>query len=375
MIYLYYSDMFMSYNFGPEHPMQPARLMLTQRMIEEYGFLYSFDVELTEPYYVSDEDLLKVHSPEYIEAVRSETPDPAFGLSESDNPVFPGIYDASRIIAGASVEAANRVSIEGCSAFNFAGGLHHAMPSLASGFCIFNDCALAIMALRKRLGRVLYIDIDGHHGDGVQHIFYHDPTVLTISLHESGRYIFPGTGFIDELGYGEGRGYSVNVPMPQLAGDSAYSTAFDQIVPPLFAWFKPDVVVAQLGVDTHYYDPLTTLSLTLSGYAYLVKRIRELADRHCGGRLLALGGGGYNLEVVPLAWAMAFQLLKGEEMPEKLPQWWIDAIMNMVGRPPLSLPDLAIRLDDDTERRIREELAETLADLKVGLSDIHGSIF
>ncbi len=370
MIYLYYTDTFLGYNFGPEHPLQPARLMLAYRMIEEYGFFLNYDTEVVEPYYASDSDLLMVHDLGYIQAVKEGRPDPALGLAEPDTPIFPGMYDASALLAGASIEAAKRVASEDCTAFNLGGGLHHAFPARAAGFCVFNDCALGIRTLRKKFNKVLYIDIDAHHGDGVQHIFYDDPSVLTISIHESGKYLFPGTGFVDELGYGEGYGYSVNIPMPMYADDACYRYAFNSVVPALFEWFRPDAVVAQLGVDTHYADPLASLNLTLDGYGYLVRMIRELADRCASGRILALGGGGYNLEVVPIGWTMAFQILRGGEMPEELPKWWVDAIMRIVGRPPLSLPDKPKKVGE-----VPGELMDTVADLKKRLTSIHGDIF
>ena len=289
--------------------------------------------------------------------------DPA-GLSDQDNPVFPGMYDAARMIAGASIEAAKRVVQEDCSAFNFAGGLHHAMPDRASGFCLINDAALAILALRQRFSRVLYIDIDGHHGDGVQSIFYDDPSVLTLSIHQSGEHIFPGTGFVDELGSGTVlaiRKYTASLRLTRLS-----QRAFSEIVAPVFRWFCPEAVVAQLGVDAHYADPLTSLNLTLSGYAGLVRCIRRLTDRYSEGRLLALGGGGYNMEVVPLAWSMAFQLLKGQEMPLDQPRWWVDFIRRSTGREPLNLPDVCARTDRDLAVRLRSA-HETLCQLKAGL--------
>jgi acetoin utilization protein AcuC len=371
MIYLYYTDKFTGYDFGPEHPMKPARLMLTYKLIEDYGFLDG-DARLVEPSYASEEDLLRVHTLEYISAVRSEGPDLAFGLGIDDNPIFPGIYDASRLLAGSSIDAARRMMAEGGSAFNIGGGLHHAMPSQASGFCIFNDIALAICILKEKHSRILYIDIDAHHGDGVQQIFYEDPGVLTVSFHESGKYLFPGTGFIDEVGSGEGRGYSVNIPMPMYAGDEAYRLAFEETVPALFEWYKPEAVVAQLGIDTHYSDPLTSLTLTLNGYGDLVSQIKDLADVHAGGRLLALGGGGYNLEVVPMAWTMVLQLMRGQEIPEYMPPYWTELFTNMTGRVPLSYPDISIRMRDEDRGRILAELGGTLAGLKRILTDING---
>ncbi|VVB64187.1 Histone deacetylase domain protein [uncultured archaeon] len=304
--------------------------------------------------------------------MKTEEPDLAFGLGIDDNPVFKGMYSAARILAGGSIDAAKLMIEQDCSAFNIGGGLHHAMPTQASGFCIFNDIALAISILKRKFKRILYIDIDGHHGDGVQNIFYTDPRVLKISIHESGRYIFPGTGFIDEIGEYDGKGYSVNIPMPMYATDDVYRRAFEEIVPALFEWFKPDVVVAQFGVDTHYSDPLTSLNLTLEGYSYLVYRIKELTDRYSGGRLLALGGGGYSLMVVPLAWTIVFQAMRGGRVPEFLPPCWSEMFTNFVGQEPLSLPDIPIKIGEETQKRISAELNETLLGLKKLLHEIDG---
>jgi acetoin utilization protein AcuC len=370
MIYIYYSEKFQAYNFGPEHPFNPARLMLAYKLMEEEGQIDDLTCKV-EPKPAGVGDLERVHTPEYIASVKAEVPDLAFGLGSDDTPVFPGIYAASRLLAGGSIDAARRIIAEDCSAFNIGGGLHHAMPSQAAGFCVFDDPALAISVLKERFERVLYIDIDGHHGDGVQQIFYEDPHVLTVSLHESGLYLFPGTGFIDEIGSGLGLGYSVNIPMPMYAGDEEYRRAFEEIVPLLFDWFKPQAVVAQLGVDTHYSDPLTTLNMTLAGYTYLVRRIIELTRLHAGGRLLALGGGGYNMEVVPVAFASVLHLMRGEPLPEYLPPCWVEFFMNLVEREPLSLPDIEIKVGAGTKKRITAELEVTLLGLKEKINEIH----
>lgn len=370
MIYLYYSEKFQNYNFGPEHPFNPARLMLAYKLMEEEGLMDGLTCSV-EPQPASVEDLQRVHTQEYIASVQAEEPDLAFGLGSDDTPVFPGIYEASRLLAGSSIDAARRIIAEDCSAFNIGGGLHHAMPTQASGFCVFDDPALAISVLKEGFERILYIDIDGHHGDGVQQIFYEDFDVLTISMHESGVYLFPGTGFIDEIGAGLGLGYSVNIPMPMYAGDEEYRRAFEEIVPRLFEWFEPQAVVAQLGVDTHYSDPLTTLNMTLTGYTYLVRRIIELTGQHAGGRLLALGGGGYNMEVVPVAWASVLHLLRGEILPEYLPPYWVEFFMNLVGREPLTLPDIEIKVGSETKKRINAELDVTLQGLKEKVNEIH----
>jgi acetoin utilization protein AcuC len=370
MIYLYYSDRFLKYNFGPEHPLNPMRLSLSYKLMEESG-LIDERTEVLEPNPATEEELHLVHTLEYIEAVRLEEPDLAFGLGSDDTPVFPGIFDASRTMAGGSIDAAKRMIEEDCSAFNIAGGLHHAFPTQAAGFCVFNDVALAISILKKRFSRILYIDIDAHHGDGVQQIFYQDRDVLTFSIHESGDYLFPGTGFVDEAGSGEGLGYSVNVPMPMYASDQDYSLAFEEVVPRLFDWFRPEVVVAELGVDTHYSDPLTSLNVTLRGYVTAVRGIVDLTNRYAKGRLLALGGGGYNLAVVPTAWTSALAIMRGEPVPEYLPPYWVELFSNVVGYVPLSYPDLEMSPGIETQKRVSAELAETLEELTRVHSKIH----
>lgn len=370
MIYLYYSDSFLSYNFGPEHPLNPIRLSLSCKLIEEEGLLDG-KTELVCPSPAREEELALVHTPEYIEAVRLEEPDLAFGLGSDDTPVFPGIFAASSFMAGGSIDAAKRIAEEDCTAFNLAGGLHHAFPTQAAGFCVFNDIALAICILRRRFSRILYLDIDAHHGDGVQQIFYQDRDVLTFSMHESGLYLFPGTGFVEEAGAGQGLGYSVNIPMPMYSGDREFVSAFEEVVPRLFDWFRPEVVVAQIGVDTHYSDPLTSLNVTLEGYIHMVRRIIELAGRYSQGRLLALGGGGYNLAVVPAAWSCALHLMRDEPPAEFLPPYFVELFLNEVGYVPLSYPDAEIRPGEKTQERIAVELARTLESLKRIQNEIH----
>jgi acetoin utilization protein AcuC len=374
MIYLYYSDQFLNYNFGPEHPLNPIRLSLSYKLIEELGLLDD-KTELMRPNLAGEEELRLVHTLEYIEAVREEELDLAYGLGSDDTPIFPGIFDASRSMAGGSIEAAKRMLEEDCIALNLAGGLHHAFPTQAAGFCVFNDPALAICILRKKFSRILYLDIDAHHGDGVQQIFYQDPDVLTFSIHESGNYLFPGTGFVDEAGAGEGLGYSVNVPMPMNAGDQDFLLAFEEVVPRLFEWFRPEAVVAELGTDTHYSDPLTSLNVTLRGYTTMVRRIVELTNLYAKGRLLALGGGGYNLAVVPTAWTCALTIMRGDPLPEYLPPYWVELFSNVVGYVPLSYPDLDVEPGKETQKRISAELAETLENLSRVHSKIHPELF
>jgi acetoin utilization protein AcuC len=238
-----------------------------------------------------------------------------YNFGPGDNPVFEGMFESEGLKVGAALVGielllADEVDV----AFSFAGGLHHAGPDHASGFCVFGDGAVAIHHLLAAGRRVAYIDIDAHHGDGVQTAFYNEDRVLTISLHESGRYLFPGTGFVHELGEGVGRGFSVNIPLAPYTDDDIYLWAFDQVVPPLIDRFAPDVVVAQLGVDAHWRDPLTHLALTTSGFEALFRRIHTLAPRW-----LAVGGGGYDLSVVPRAWTLAWAVMTGQSFPNQLP--------------------------------------------------------
>ncbi len=299
----FYTNEFLEYDFSGMHPLKPIRLKLTYDTMKVRKILDKFDVLVPEK--ATDEELLKVHTKEYVDAVkRSEKgiPDFEYGLGTSDNPLFPSMYSSSLIYTGASISAAKDL-FKKDTAVNISGGLHHAHSSFASGFCIFNDVALAIETLREQYERVAYIDIDAHHGDGVQAIFYKTNKVLTISLHESGQFLFPGSGFPDEIGEGEGRGYSVNVPLYPYTGDDVYLESFKEVVPPLIEAYNPDVIVAQLGVDTNVEDPLADLRLTIGGYLKVVKIIRELHHRR-----LVLGGGGYSLEVVPKAWSRAMAL-------------------------------------------------------------------
>ena len=288
------------------------------------GTLLRLDAaSLVPPRPATREELLGFHAPEYVAAVeafgRGEQLDQVsrFSFSEyGDNPVFPGMYDAAIRSTGASVRAADLL-VDGRveAAASFAGGLHHAMPGHASGFCVFNDPVIAIQRLLKEGWRVAYIDVDCHHGDGVQHAFYDTDQVLTISLHESGEYLFPGTGFVGEVGTGRGRGYSVNLPLHPFTDDEVYLWALLEVVPPLLEAFRADALVTQLGIDTHFQDPLTHLRLTVQGYLRIVTELGRLSR----GRWLALGGGGYSLGAVARGWAGAYGVMLNHPWPEALP--------------------------------------------------------
>jgi acetoin utilization protein AcuC len=316
-----YSDEFTKYDYGPNHPFKIFRLKLTYELIKAYGLLSLPDTRYIEARKAEEEELLLFHDREYIETLKAanvgiEVPNVySYGIKPGDNPIFNGLFDWSKLVTGASLQAASMVDNgEVDIAFNISGGLHHAMASKASGFCYINDIVIAIISLLKKGRRVAYIDIDAHHCDGVQNAFYNTDRVLTISIHETGEMLFPGTGFENETGKGEGDGYSVNIPMPPSSNDELFVYAFNEIVPPLVKKFKPDIVVTQLGVDSFYSDPLTHLNYTNNGYCEIVKKIKEISPRW-----VALGGGGYDISNVARAWTLAWAIMNEIEIPDEIP--------------------------------------------------------
>jgi acetoin utilization protein AcuC len=346
-----------SYDLGPTHPLDPRRLTLTVDLMESFGLLARGDV--IQPKVADDQELLLVHSGGYIDAVRHAgdwTTDfrPALGLATEDNPIYPGMHEVSALTCGASIRGIEEVLSGGRSrTFSIAGGMHHAHRSRAAGFCVYNDAAVGIAVARQRRAglKALYIDIDAHHGDGVQEAFASSPDVLTISIHESGLHVFPGTGFPGEIGFGPGEGFSANVPLPPHATDACFALAFERVVAPLARAFRPDVIVAQLGVDAHYADPLTDLGLTLPGYRSLVRGIIALADELCEGRLAALGGGGYMIvDVVPPAWTWVLAELGGVVLSDETPEAWRDRARAMLGCEPPRSMGAHDRFDSPPER-------------------------
>ena len=318
-----YDDRLSRHTLSDTHPMKPARLRYTYELLDSYGAFAAPDVDLVSSASASEADVLSHHSPEYVAAVQglsrgdAATDPAAFNFGAGDNPYYDGMYDAAMLSTGASLRAAAMLlDGEHSRAFSISGGLHHAMPGYAFGFCVFNDPVIAIKSLLARGARVAYVDIDCHHGDGVQHAFYDTDRVLTISLHESGAFLFPGTGFTQEIGAGRGRGYSVNIPLYPYTSDEVYLWAFRQIVPRLLAAFRPDVLVTQLGIDTHVLDPITHLRLTTQGFAEAVGEFGKIAVP----AWLALGGGGYDLQAVSRAWTLAFGQMAGQDLPDEVPE-------------------------------------------------------
>jgi acetoin utilization protein AcuC len=314
----------LDYDMG-DHPLNPVRVELTMALARELGILDRPGVQMITPRPASDEELTRVHRADYLDAVRLAPSDPFFrgwGLNTPDNPVFDGMHEASARICGATIAAADAVwDGSATRAVNVAGGLHHAMAARAAGFCVYNDPAVAIAGLLERgAQRVAYLDVDVHHGDGVQAAFYDDPRVLTISLHESPLALFPGTGFADEIGGPAAEGMAVNVPLPPGTSDAGWLRAFHAVVPSVVRAFAPEIIFSQCGADTHRLDPLADLRLSVDGQRAAYLAMRGLADELCDGRWVATGGGGYALvEVVPRAWAHLLAVATGEPLDPALP--------------------------------------------------------
>lgn len=340
---LVYTPRLAEYRLSADHPLRPERFTLAVSLARAWGLIAEQGspaetpdgpprAALVEPAPATDDDLLLVHDAEYVSAVKRASSAPelwrgAFGIGPGDTPAFAGMHEASALVCGATARALDDV-LAGAAlrAFAPAGGLHHAHRGYASGFCVYNDCAVAIeRAIRREPGlRVAYVDVDVHHGDGVQDAFYDRNDVLTVSIHESGQHLFPGTGRIAEMGEGLGEGYSVNVPLPPFAGDECYRLAFEQVVVPSVLAYRPDVMVAQLGADSHRADPLGDLDTTVAGQDQIAHRMVELAEQVCGGKLVATGGGGYDtFSAVPRAWACALAELLGRAVPAALPEAWV----------------------------------------------------
>lgn len=372
---LIWQDERIAYDFGRDHPLKPIRVELTVDLMRACGFIDRDDVVVLPRAPFTDADVLRLHTPDYVAAVQrqSAAPDPhgdlAYGLGLGDNPVFSGMHEATLEVCGASVAAAQAVWTGSVMhAFNPAGGLHHAMADRASGFCIYSDPGFAIdWLLRHGAGRVAYVDIDVHHGDGVQALFYDDPRVLTISLHESGRYLFPGTGFAHEIGAGGARGTSLNVALPPSTTGPLWLEAFDAVVPAALDAFAPEVLVTQLGCDTHVTDPLAHLSLTTADYLAVAQRLHRLAHApSTGGRWVATGGGGYRIAtVVPRAWTIFFAELAGAALPQDVPWGWLrDAEDATFERPPATFLDDPVVLPEDRVAALRAATLEAVEDLK-----------
>ena len=361
-----WDDALAAYDLGPEHPLRPQRVQLTIELARALGLLEAATV--VAPAEISGADLARVHDLDYLAAVQVASADgrpvPSRGLGPGDTPAFAGMHEASSLVCGASVAAAEAVlSGSALHAFSPAGGLHHAMADRAAGFCVYNDPAVAIAWLLDRgVERIAYVDVDVHHGDGVEAIFAEEPRVLTVSVHESGRFLFPGTGFEHDVGRGAGAGTAANLPLPPNTTDDLYLPAFDAVVPALVRAFEPEILVSQLGCDTHYTDPLAHLALTTRGYKGLAGRLHDLAHTVAGGRWLATGGGGYQwASVVPRAWCTYLAEMLATELPAELPPAYLElvAVRHGIELPP-EMADDVVALRSDARARVEAQIGRAI---------------
>jgi acetoin utilization protein AcuC len=358
------------YDHGPQHPLRPDRVLLTWDLIAAYGLDALSHVARLTSGPADDATIELVHTAAFVDATRraGHGEDGAwgrFGYGPGDNPIFDRMHEAASLVAGASVRAAEAVWTGECEhAFNAAGGLHHAMPERASGFCVYDDPAIAIAwLLQQGAERVAYVDVDVHHGDGVQFVFWDDPRVLTISIHQFAPWFFPGTGDLSERGGLGAEGTAINLPLPEFTGDVAWLEAFRTVVPRAVRAFGPDVLVTQLGCDTHHLDPLAQMQLTTGAYREAAKELHALAHEAAGGRWVATGGGGYQwARVVPRAWTTYFAEMAGTEVDDALPEGWIEtAELRLRAEVPATLSEPALdpgRGDEDAR-----EIASIVAGL------------
>lgn len=378
---LVWDDALANYDLGPEHPLAPVRVELTMALIRASGLIGNGAVEVP-PGGFDEAELLRLHRPDFVDTVKRLSADATarcedrFGLGPGDTPAFTGMHPTSLLVCAASKEAARQVwEGEADHAFNPAGGLHHAMPDRAAGFCVYNDPAVAIdWLLEHGAERIAYVDVDVHHGDGVETMFADDPRVLTISLHESGRFLFPGTGDVTDIGGAGAAGSAANVPLfPGTTGD-VWLDAFDAVVEPLVRAFAPDVLVTQLGCDTHATDPLAHLALTVDDDAEIYRRLHDLAHEACDGRWIAFGGGGYQVvDVVPRAWTLAFAEMSGQHVPIDTPMSWQELAYARTGRtPPRSFTDDPARIADELRAQARRAAQESVEAVRRLVMPYHG---
>lgn len=328
-----YSPEQLSYKFSDTHPFNHKRLILTMELLKNIGALS--DEDIIPARMATEEEIRLVHDPSYIEIVKKAgqgllNPEQAepYGIGTEDTPIFPNMHEASCLLVGGTLQAVDYV-MEGKSrhALNLGGGLHHGFQGRASGFCIYNDSSIAIRYIQEKYqARVLYVDTDAHHGDGVQWTFYDDPNVCTFSIHETGKYLFPGTGNVSERGNGQGYGTSFNFPLEAFTEDESFLMVYEQALREVIEYFKPDVLFTQNGADAHYFDPLTHLNASMKIYREIPKLAHELAHEYCEGRWIAVGGGGYDMwRVVPRAWSMIWLEMTDQPIPTgNLPDEWLN---------------------------------------------------
>jgi acetoin utilization protein AcuC len=362
-----YSEKFQQYDFGPSHPLKPTRLKLTFELMRSLGLLTASNVAVEEPRMASREELRLFHSEEYLQLVEQMSRTGSGLLDMGDTPAFKGCFDASALAVGASLTAVDLVmSRKSNHAMNIAGGLHHAHPDRASGFCVFNDPAVAIAYLKEKyhVQRILYLDVDAHHGDGVMYGFYDDPALLDIDFHEDGRHLFPGTGFISEIGEGKGSGFKINIPLPPFMADDGYLKLFGEIVPKAVRKFRPEILLMQCGADSHANDLLAHLRLTSKTYREATRIVDDLSHEVADSRLILFGGGGYNPANVARTWTLVAGTSAGYLLPNEIPEGWRKLFEALIGESAPTTLDSQYPYHDLSDEFTSEAVNSILNDLR-----------
>jgi acetoin utilization protein AcuC len=299
---LFAGDRLGEYSFGADHPFGPARYSAFMDQFRKLGL--DQHCRIAPPRMAQRPEIERFHTVDYVDRVIQASATGNGYLDAGDTPAFPGVYEAAARVVGTVLRAASDlINAETQCAFVPIAGLHHARRDAAAGFCVFNDCGVLVETLRQQYGvrRIAYVDIDAHHGDGVYYAFEKDPDLAIADIHEDGRYLYPGTGSVKETGKGAARGTKLNVPMPPWANDQAFYGAWEH-VEAFIDKARPEFIIVQCGADSLAGDPITHMAYSSEAHYHAVTRLCGLADRHCQGRLLALGGGGYNLKNLADAW-------------------------------------------------------------------------
>ena len=368
-----YSSEFEKHLYPPEHPFNTVRAKRVRDIVSSMGLLTGSSGREVAPVAAERVVLKKFHTARYLHALKTSaaghwSPEALkMGIGSPDCPIFKGLYDYAVLAAGGTLKAAKMILTGQTDlAFNPSGGYHHAGPELAAGFCYINDVALACIVLAEQGKRVLYLDVDVHHGDGVANAFYDRSDVLTISLHQNPKTLFPGTGFEDEIGTGAGYGYCVNVPLPVGTYDQAYLKAFEAVVLPLMKAYNPDVIVFELGADALAGDPLANLSLTNNAYAEIINHLMNFSKP-----VLATGGGGYNVENTVRAWALAWSIFCGADPGEDI-HHAIGGVLLESTEWQGGLRDRELPVSDSQRETVMPALNATIEKIKSNIFPIHG---